>query len=312
MVNGTEGRGLPCERSGVEAGAALPSIFTQMSLARSLLDHAIHYRRFNSFDALGARRAAARRTYRAHAVHELLRRPDPAGPGWADVAGFRMRYLEAEWMRFLFREVFAEREYWFTTDQPRPVILDCGSNIGMAILFFKALYPDAEITAFEPAPWACSAIEETIRANELRDVTLHNAALAEADGMIELYHDPNHPGSAVMSVFRERMPGETVRVPAVRLSRYVTKPVDFLKLDVEGSELSVLRDLVSSGAIGRIRQMVIEFHHHLSPVVDNLSECLSILEQHGFGYQLTSGQVYTPITRGQFQDVLVHAYSKRS
>lgn len=80
-----------------------------MSLGRTLLDHAIRYRRFGSFDALGARRRAARRTYRAHAVHELLRRPDPAGPGWADVAGFRMRYLEAEWLRYLYREVFAER-----------------------------------------------------------------------------------------------------------------------------------------------------------------------------------------------------------
>ena len=99
-------------------------------------------------------------------------------------------------------------------------------------------------------------------------------------------------------------------MPAVRLSRYVTKPVDFLKLDVEGSELPVLRDLASSGAIGMIRQMVIEFHHHMSPAVDNLAECLSILERHGFGYQLTAGQVYTPITRGQFQDVLVHAYRK--
>jgi len=281
-----------------------------MTFGRTLLDHAIRYRRFGSFDALGARRAAARRTYRTHAVHEILRRPDRAGPGWANVAGFRMRYLEAEWMRYLYREVFAEREYWFTSDNPRPVILDCGSNIGMAILFFKALYPDADITAFEPAPWACSAIEETIRANDLRDVALHNAALAESEGSIELFHDPSHPGSAVMSVYRERMPGETVRVPAVRLSRYVTKPVDFLKLDVEGSELPVLRDLVASGTIGQIRQMVIEFHHHLSPTVDNLSECLSILEQHGFGYQLTSAEVYTPITRGQFQDVLVHAYRK--
>ena len=90
-------------------------------------------------------------------MHELLRRRDPAGPGWAEVAGFRMRYLEAEWMRYLYREVFAEREYWFATDNPRPLILDCGSNIGMAILFFKSLYPDAEITAFEPAPWACAA-----------------------------------------------------------------------------------------------------------------------------------------------------------
>jgi FkbM family methyltransferase len=301
---------LPVARSGVEAAAVPLSILTDMSFGRSLLDHAIRYRRFGSFHALGPRRAAAGRTYRAHALHELLRRPDPAGPGWADVAGFRMRYLEAAWMRYLYREVFAEREYWFSTDHPRPVILDCGSNIGMAILFFKALYPDAEITAFEPAPWACSTIEETVRANGLSDVTLHNAALAEAEGTLELFHDPRHPGSAVMSVYRERMPGDPVRVQAVRLSRYVTKPVDFLKLDVEGSELPVLRDLASSGAIGQIRQMVIEFHHHLSPTVDNMSECLSILEQHGFGYQLTSGQVYTPIARGQFQDVLVHAYRK--
>jgi FkbM family methyltransferase len=226
------------------------------------------------------------------------------------VAGFRLRYLEAEWMRYLYREVFAEREYWFATDTPRPVILDCGSNIGMGILFFKALYPNALITAFEPAPWACAAIEETIRANDLRDVAVHNAALAETDGTLELFHDPSHPGSAVMSVFSERMPGATVRVPAVRLSRHITGPVDFLKLDVEGSELAVMRDLVSSGTIGQIRQMVIEFHHHMSPTVDNLSECLALLERNGFGYQLTSGQVFTPITKGQFQDVLVHAYRK--
>lgn len=281
-----------------------------MSLGRTLLDHAIRYRRFGSFDALGERRAAAGRTYRAHAMHELLRRRDPSGPGWADVAGFRLRYLEAEWMRYLYREVFAEREYWFATDTPRPVILDCGSNIGMGILFFKALYPDALITAFEPAPWACAAIEETIRANDLRDVAVHNAALAETDGTLELFHDPSHPGSAVMSVFSERMPGAAVQVRAVRLSRHITGPVDFLKLDVEGSELAVMRDLVSSGTIGQIRQMVIEFHHHMSPTVDNLSECLALLERNGFGYQLTSGQVFTPITKGQFQDVLVHAYRK--
>ncbi|MEO6529084.1 MAG: FkbM family methyltransferase [Gemmatimonadaceae bacterium] len=281
-----------------------------MSFGRSLLDHAIRYRRFGSFSALGARRGAARRTYGAHALHELLRRSDTDGPGWAHVAGFEMRYLEAEWMRFLYREVFAEREYWFATDDPRPVILDCGSNIGMAILFFKALYPNAQITAFEPAPWACAAIEETLRANDLRGVTLHNAALAETDGTLDLFHDPKHPGSAVMSVFEDRMPGEAVRVPAVRLSSYIKGPISFLKLDVEGSELPVLRDLVTTGAISQISQMVIEFHHHMSPDVDNMSECLGILERHGFGYQLSSGQVFTPITRGQFQDVLIHAYRK--
>ena len=100
--------------------------------------------------------------------------------GWADVAGFRLRYLEAEWMRYLYREVFTEQAYCFATDDPGPVVLDCGSNIGMAPLFFKALYPEARIIAFEPAPWACAAIEETIRAKytpitrgQFQDVLVH-------------------------------------------------------------------------------------------------------------------------------------------
>src|SRR5439155_13533701 len=91
-----------------------------MSLGRSLLDHAIRYRRFGSFAALGARRAAARRTYRSTAMHDLLRRRDPDGPGWGDVAGFRLRYLGAQWSRYLYREGFAERQYWFATYNPRP------------------------------------------------------------------------------------------------------------------------------------------------------------------------------------------------
>jgi FkbM family methyltransferase len=222
-------------------------------------------------------------------MHELLGRRDPVGPGWAEVAGFQMRYLEAQWMRYLYREVFAEREYWFSCDTARPVILDCGSNIGMAILFFKAIYPGAEIMAFEPAPWACAAIDETIRANDLRDVTLHNAALAEEDGTLELYHDPESSRIGRDERTPRTDAGRYRRVPAVRLSRFVTKPVDFLKLDVEGSELRCCA-IWSRAADRHIRQMVIEFHHHMSPTVDNLSECLSILERHGFGYQLTSGR----------------------
>ena len=85
-------------------------------------------------------------------------------------------------MRYLYREVFAEREYWFATDNPRPVILDCGSNIGMAILFFKSLYPDAEIVAFEPAPWACDGDRGDDPRERLEGIALHNAALAEQDG----------------------------------------------------------------------------------------------------------------------------------
>jgi hypothetical protein len=53
---------------------------------------------------------------------------------------------------YLFEEIFAKASYLFHSDTDRPLIFDCGSNIGMSVLFFKKLYPAARITAFEPDP----------------------------------------------------------------------------------------------------------------------------------------------------------------
>src|SRR5262245_63730688 len=42
----------------------------------------------------------------------------------------------------LFEEIFLRRAYPFRPRRPRPLVVDCGANIGMATLFFKALAPD--------------------------------------------------------------------------------------------------------------------------------------------------------------------------
>ena len=280
-----------------------------MPLVRNLFDHVIRYRRLRNFSALGPRRSAASRTYLSHALADMRGTSRAPTAGWADVAGFRMRHLGDEWMRYLYREVFAERTYWFATEKPRPVILDCGGNIGMSTLFFKAIYPEAEIAMFEPAPWACEAIEATLRENALGGVTVHNVALAEEAGEIELFHDESDLGSALMSVRALPMLGSTVRVPSARLSSFVTGHVDYMKLDVEGSEMPVLREMAASGKLRLVDQIGMEYHHHLRNDEDSLGECLSLLEHQGFGYQII-GQVYTPVTRGQFQGLMIHAYRK--
>src|SRR5688500_18350648 len=35
----------------------------------------------------------------------------------------------------LFEEIFVNRDYFFITDTKSPLIIDCGSNIGMSVLF---------------------------------------------------------------------------------------------------------------------------------------------------------------------------------
>src|SRR5262245_45483539 len=76
------------------------------------------------------------------------RRMDSTGPGSLDVAGFRIDYLNQSHALFLLHEIFVNAEYEFSSANVCPRIVDCGANIGMSVLFFKALYPDAEILAF--------------------------------------------------------------------------------------------------------------------------------------------------------------------
>src|ERR1041385_7511773 len=66
------------------------------------------------------------------------------------VLGFDVQCVSPQLLLHLYHEVFAKDEYLFSCDTESPVILDCGANIGMATLFFKWLYPQSKISAFEP------------------------------------------------------------------------------------------------------------------------------------------------------------------
>ncbi|HZS62155.1 MAG TPA: FkbM family methyltransferase [Gemmatimonadaceae bacterium] len=233
-----------------------------------------------------------------------------ADPQQTQVAGWRVRYWGTRFLATLFGTKFVKLEYLFDTNAPRPRIIDCGANIGMAILFFKTLYPDAEIVAFEPDPRTFKVLAGNVRDNNLAAVTLHNAAVGATDGAAPLHVQPDIPGSALSSLVVVK-DAQTVAeaVPVVRLSRYIDAPVDFLKLDVEGSEMDVLRELQAAGKLTMVREMVIEYHHHLRADEDVLAELLQILERARFGYQF---QVVddTSFGRGAYQSVMVHAYGK--
>lgn len=76
-----------------------------------------------------------------------------------------IRYSSVGQLRILFREIFIEPSYFFRTERPHPLIVDCGSNIGMSVIFFKLLYPDARVLAFEPDPAPFELLEQNIRTN---------------------------------------------------------------------------------------------------------------------------------------------------
>jgi FkbM family methyltransferase len=209
------------------------------------------------------------------------------GPGRLKILGFRIEYPNQSHAVFLFHEIFVNGTYWFASARPEPHIVDCGSNIGMAVLFFKALYPRAAITAFEPEHATFQQLRRNVEGNKLSEVTLINAAVGEKAGSLVLYSGGGD-GSLTTSVDPSWGGREAREVRSVALSSLLEKPVDFLKLDVEGAEYGVVRDLIGSGKVARIKEAVIE-HHPVGSEPDGLAHMVGSLRAAGLTTEAIGG-----------------------
>ena len=221
--------------------------------------------------------------------------------------GFNVFHPDPGGISFLYREIFARQNYYFRAETDSPLIFDCGANIGMSTPYFKWLFPKSRIRCFEPDPYTYQTLNKNIANNRLELITTFQCALWDEEKKLDFFIDSKRPATTVMSAFPERGVTQAIEVSAEKLSKFITEPVDFLKLDVEGAETRVVQELVQSRKIALVKQMVIEYHHHFGTQRANLSHLLASLECAGFDYQLHSS-LYPVTTKNVYQDVLIHAY----
>ncbi len=194
-----------------------------------------------------------------------------------------------------FEILYIARDYRFNPSSNRPVIVDCGSNIGLSVLYFKREFPECKVTAFEPDPATFALLQRNVASNGMSGVALHNQAVCGARGEFDFFHDPAHPGSVVMSLRPECGLGHREKVEGVLLSDFINEDVDLLKVDVEGAELDVVEELVRADKLRRIDQIIVEYHPALFPKRDGLSWLQETLDQNGFKWEVRSG---TPVPYG--------------
>lgn len=248
-------------------------------------------------------------------------------PEWETVFDYRVHFFNYATFMLLFDEIFIDNDYRFDATCTKPFIIDCGSNIGMSVFYFKKLYPSSKILAFEPDEAAFDLLEKNVRGNRLEDVQLHNSAVSDREAEIDFYYDSNFSGSLLMSTFKRDcssltadiqpmlhvvgMPQSSKRVKSVLLSTYINEPVDFLKMDIEGSEHTVIKELAQSGKLKLIKKMVIEYHHHIHPDSKGLAGFLEMLESNDFDYQLSADYSNFNVGVGKLQNMLIFAYNKK-
>ena len=183
--------------------------------------------------------------------------------------------------------IFLDQIYAFRADNPAPTIVDCGANTGLSILYFKHLYPQARIIAFEADPKLFRILEENIRGNGFTDVELINKAVWNKETTLTFLPDgadagrvadaagptPAHPGN-----------GGAVQVPAIRLRDYLTdRTVDLLKMDIEGAEVEVLNDCPD--VLKNVKAVCLEFHSYVNKT-QGLGDMIKLFEDRGFRSQV--------------------------
>ena len=216
-------------------------------------------------------RAAVRQSLRELQLElarsRMLRVPDG---GRLTVGGLSLRVTDGLNAYMQYKDELVRRCYAFETSRPDPVVIDGGANIGMFSLATLRDHPDARITAFEPDPRIAAMLKENLANNNAAQVAIVIAALGPADGEMSFAPDGQAGGALVAGA-------APMRVHAVTLSQYLTDEVDFLKLNIEGAELDVLREAAASNCLRRVRAMVIEYHgwpggeQRLGPLLDLLN-----------------------------------------
>lgn len=117
------------------------------------------------------------------------------------------------------------------------VIADCGANIGNHSLFYAAVCGAREIIAFEPQAVCADIFEKNMELNHVSDrVRLERCALGERNGRMKVLR--TFAGNSGGTQFDYDEEGD---VPVRTLDSFNLQALDFLKIDVEGGQLSLLK-----------------------------------------------------------------------
>lgn len=196
--------------------------------------------------------------------------------------GKTINYIDFASYQSTLNELFNQKIYSFKSDKIKPVIIDCGANIGLSILFFKQLYPEAIIQAFEADPKVFNCLEKNLVSFGLNDVELINKALWDTESNLTFYSEGADGGRVDEKAFGN---GEMINVETTCLSKYLDKKIDFLKIDIEGAEYKVLKE--SFPYLKNVENVFVEFHSFLDKT-QHLNEILEILKKSGFRYYISS------------------------
>jgi FkbM family methyltransferase len=142
--------------------------------------------------------------------------------------------------------------------KPGDVCADIGANVGaLSLAMAQQAGPTGTVYAFEPGPMLYERLQTNIRLNHVRCIVPIQQGLSDRRGVLHWAEDMNNRGNADL-LGTSGIPVSVLTLDEFCQERGVTR-LDFIKVDVEGMELEVLKG--ASSVLSTIRP-VLYFETH--------------------------------------------------
>jgi FkbM family methyltransferase len=125
-------------------------------------------------------------------------------------------------------------------------MLDIGANIGWYSLMASKINPKCKIYSFEPIPTTYSRLIQNFALNSIEALQCYNYGFSNEPGSFPFYFYPEGSGNASMQNLAGRQDANIVNCELRTLDSTLgwlpsNNSIDFIKCDVEGNELFVLK-----------------------------------------------------------------------
>lgn len=184
-------------------------------------------------------------------------------------------------------------------DDDDRIAIDIGANIGIYTLLLSHLYPKCKVISIEASPTIFEKLKLNCQLNNLlpgSNLVLLNKAVSDKDGTrVEFYE--KHSMSTMSKEFLTSISSKIITNKDDELHKEIVRTVtidnlaetanineiSFLKIDVEGAEVLVLKGAINILTEKKVRNMIIEYHSF-----ENYDYAVKLLDE--IGYTIINSQ----------------------
>jgi len=190
--------------------------------------------------------------------------------------------IEQSYIPEILNEIYKEKIYEpYLKGRKNLVIMDIGANQGLTTNYFSSFAK--KVYSIEPSTQHVEVLKEMVRYNDLeKKVVIIQKAVSNENGTAKFYFNDNITSFSlkkeVDTAGKEPEIVETIRLDTL-FKKYNIDYVDFLKLDIEGSEVDVIGGSGFENVADKIGSLVVEYHKWSGR---NPSQLVTTLTDYGF------------------------------